>query len=521
MITTIRQRVPSALAPLFLLAGLVACGGTAPATTAPTPDPTTAPAAAAAAAAATITADDMAARIRVLAHDSMAGRDTPSPELERSAAYLAAQLEAVGLQPAGEDGTFIDRFDYNVTTLAPDETFVRVSDSDDEPTYGVDYFLVPPPQLAEAPAFYMGVAGEAGPPPPEASGRILVYQHPGAELNEEWQGRLVAALQPAMGAGAPGVILILSPDFPPEAIGELATATAQQQAPFALVGMAHDAGTDLVAGLGGDLAALEASGQPTALGDTPLSIQGTRHQQAETPPNVVAMLPGSDSLLNDTYIVITAHFDHVGVGQPDETGDSIFNGADDNASGTAAVLEVAEAFAALDVAPARSMVFLFVSGEEKGLLGSQAWVENPTVPISGIVANINLDMVGRNAPDTVIGIGQEYTTLEDVVSSVTTTHPELGLNVILDPKPEEMYFFRSDQLPFIQQGIPAVFFTTGEHDDYHQQSDEAAKIEFDKAARVARLAFYLAHAIATSATAPEWTAEGRARVEEMLGGSPF
>src|SRR5690606_4787139 len=129
--------------------------------------------------------------------------------------------------------------------------------------------------------------------------------------------------------------------------------------------------------------------------------------------------------LRDTYVVVTGHFDHVGVGQPNETGDSIYNGADDDASGTAAVLEIAEAMAALPEAPARSVLFLTVSGEEKGLLGSMAFAENPTVPIDAIVANVNMDMIGRNAPDTVIGIGQEYSTLEGMLQRISSERPEL------------------------------------------------------------------------------------------------
>ena len=219
-------------------------------------------------------------------------------------------------------------------------------------------------------------------------------------------------------------------------------------------------------------------------------------------------------------MVLTAHFDHVGVGSPDASGDSIFNGADDDASGTAAIVEIAEAFASLDTPPARSVLFLLVSGEEKGLLGSKAWVADPTIDdVGSIVANVNMDMVGRDPlPDTVIGIGQEYTSLEGVLQGIVEDRPELNLTVILDPKPEEQYFFRSDQLPFIENGIPAVFFTTGEHEDYHKQSDEAESIDADKAARVARLGFYLAWEIANSATAPEWTDEGRERVDRMLQG---
>jgi Zn-dependent M28 family amino/carboxypeptidase len=214
--------------------------------------------------------------------------------------------------------------------------------------------------------------------------------------------------------------------------------------------------------------------------------------------------------------------EHVGIGAPDAAGDSIYNGADDNASGTAGVLEVAEAFASLPEAPARSVIFLAVSGEEKGLLGAMAYVEDPPlIDTEDVVANVNLDMISRLAPDTIIGIGQEYSTLQTVLDQIQEHHPELGLSVILDPVPEERYFFRSDQLPFIQAGIPAVFFTTADHEDYHQPSDEAWKVDNDKAARVSRLAFLLAYHVAQDPTAPEWTEEGWAKVQEMLGGSPF
>jgi Zn-dependent M28 family amino/carboxypeptidase len=138
-----------------------------------------------------------------------------------------------------------------------------------------------------------------------------------------------------------------------------------------------------------------------------------------------------------------------------------------------------------------------------------------------VVANVNLDMIGRLAPDTIIGIGQEYSSLQVVLDEIQEHHPELGLSVILDPVPEEQYFFRSDQLPFIQQGIPAVFFTTTDHEDYHQPSDEAEKIDNDKAARVSRLAFLLAYHVAQDPTAPEWTDEGWATVEELLKQSIF
>ncbi|HUG40504.1 MAG TPA: M20/M25/M40 family metallo-hydrolase [Longimicrobiales bacterium] len=515
---TIKTFVTGRALTALLLPLLGACGAAAaPAA----PAPATAAGALVEAAAATITAADIGRIVGALAHDSTRGRDTPSPELERAAEWIAARFQGMGLQPAGEGGTFIHRWDYEVHSLAREGTHVRVVGAPYSPRYERDFFVITGGQPAtEAGAFYAGRAGETGQLPPAARGRILLFDVPGPELGPEWQQGVVAAVQTAVFGGAAGLIVILDPEFPGAMIEQLAEATVNQQAPVPVVGVTDEAGRQLVAAAGHDLAALRAAGAPADLGAT-VRIAASRTQTRHTPPNVIAMLPGSDPALRQTYVVVTAHFDHVGVGTPDEAGDSIFNGADDNASGTAAVLEMAEAFASLFEAPARSVVFLLVSGEEKGLLGAQAWVENPTVDIEDVVANINLDMVGRNAPDTVIGIGQEYSTLEGVVQRITASHPDLKLNVVLDRKPEEMFFFRSDQLPFIKKGIPAVFFTTDVHEDYHKPSDEASRIDTDKNARVARLGFYLAHAIASDPVAPEWTPEGWRRVEEILRQSPF
>jgi Zn-dependent M28 family amino/carboxypeptidase len=319
-----------------------------------------------------------------------------------------------------------------------------------------------------------------------------------------------------MMSGAAGLVLIMHPEFPAEVIPQIASMVAQEQMPIPLLGMTSAAAERLMGTAGHDLETLRGTEGATPLGAT-MEITWALETETYAPPNVVAMLPGSDPDLRDTYVVLTAHFDHVGIGPPDTTGDSIYNGADDNASGTAGVLEVAEAFASLPRAPARSVIFLAVSGEEKGLLGAMAYVEDPPViDIDGVVANVNLDMISRTAPDTIIGIGQEYSTLQTVLDEIQTRHPELGLAVILDPVPEERFFFRSDQLAFIQQGIPAVFFTTQDHEDYHQPSDEAWKVDNDKAARVARLAFLLAYHVAQDPSAPEWTEEGWAQVEELL-----
>ena len=233
--------------------------------------------------------------------------------------------------------------------------------------------------------------------------------------------------------------------------------------------------------------------------------------------NVIGILRGSDPALRDSYIVYSAHMDHVGVGRPNAQGDSIYNGADDDASGTTAIIEIAQAFASLPERPKRSIAFVAVSGEELGLNGSQAFVSAGPIPAGQMIANINIDMIGRNSPDTLVAIGLNYSTIGDRAIAVARSNPELGLAVVNDPWPDERFFFRSDHYNFARAGVPAVFFFSGVHEDYHRPSDEPEKINADKAARIARLAFRLGYEIAQSTTAPAWTAAGRAAMSNGGG----
>lgn len=228
----------------------------------------------------------------------------------------------------------------------------------------------------------------------------------------------------------------------------------------------------------------------------------------DSAPNVVAILPGSDPGLRDTYVVFSAHMDHVGTGTPDASGDSIYNGADDDASGTAAVVEIAQAFASLNPAPARSIVFLTVSGEEGGLWGSSAFVNDGPIATRDIVADINIDMIGRNSPDTLVVIGMRYSDLGPRISRIAEQNAELGLTVMDDPWPQERFFFRSDHYNFASAGVPAIFLFAGTHRDYHRPSDEVERIDGSKAARIARLAFRLGLEIASDPNEPAWTREG-------------
>jgi Zn-dependent M28 family amino/carboxypeptidase len=231
-------------------------------------------------------------------------------------------------------------------------------------------------------------------------------------------------------------------------------------------------------------------------------------------PNVVAVLRGSDPVLRNEYVVLSAHMDHVGVGEP-VNGDSIYNGADDDASGTAALVEIAEAMASLPVRPRRSVIFLHVSGEEKGLLGSRWYSDHPTVPLQQIVANVNIDMISRNSPDTVVVIGKDYSTLGAVVNRVGARHPELRLTAADDIWPEERFFFRSDHFNFARKEIPAIFFFTGVHEDYHRPSDTVEKIDSDKAMRVTRLIFHTVMEIANADGRPAWDPRGLDEVRRL------
>jgi Zn-dependent M28 family amino/carboxypeptidase len=194
--------------------------------------------------------------------------------------------------------------------------------------------------------------------------------------------------------------------------------------------------------------------------------------------------------------------------------DSICNGADDDASGTVAVLELAEAFATAPDRPKRSLVFMTVSGEERGLWGSGYWVGHPTVPLAGVVANLNNDMVGRsdNFRDSIAVIGREHSDLGATLDRVAAAHPELRMTPVNDPWPQENLFFRSDHFNFARVGIPALFFTSGLHPDYHQVSDTPDRIDAEYLARYARLVYHLAREVADLPARPQWNPESRARI---------
>jgi hypothetical protein len=476
-----------------------------------------------------ITPQDMHRRIGVLSHDSLRGRDTPSPGLEAAARYIVAEFQALGLEPAGEDGTYYQRYPYPQRVLETDGARLRVTGGGGavELAYGSDFFAVGGvPDEVTAGMVFIGSASRAEPGPGTLRERVAVAYLAGAP-GPDWRRALARIQTSARTAGAAALLLVLDSSLRMEQLASLAATYERPRRTLGEVAgppvqlLRHDAGAAVFRAAGLDLDELRARAvrgpiDPVELPGVTASVGAPLRTLADDrPPNVAAVLRGSDPVLRETYVIFSAHMDHLGVGQPDARGDSIYNGADDNASGTAALLEMAEAFARLDVPPLRSVIFLAVSGEEKGLLGSRWYADNPTVPLESIVANVNMDMIGRGARDTIVVIGIEYSSLGPLTHRVAASYPEIGLTVITDPWPQERFFFRSDHFNFARKEIPSLFFFTGVHADYHRPSDELHLIDTEKAARVARLAFLTAYEIAMDPQAPAWTAEGLAEVRAL------
>jgi hypothetical protein len=229
-------------------------------------------------------------------------------------------------------------------------------------------------------------------------------------------------------------------------------------------------------------------------------------------PNTIGILAGSDPVLRNEYLVFSAHMDHVGItpGLPD----SINNGADDNASGTTGVILLAQAFSRAGARPKRSIIFLTVSGEEKGLWGSRWFSEHPTVPLNHLVADINIDMIGRNWADTIVAIGKEHSDLGATLERVNAAHPELRMVAIDDRWPEERFYFRSDHYNFARKGVPAIFFFNGVHEDYHRVTDAPEKINSEKESRILRLLYYFGKEIGDAPERPKWDEESRRLIVE-------
>jgi len=483
------------------------------------------------AAAATITEADYLRRVGVIAHDSMAGRDTPSPGLEKTANWIASEFRRFGLRSGVPDGSFLQR--YPLRSIVVDRERSGLGGGPRRLEFGLD--IVPLTVSEEGGQLRGGLVVLSG---ISEAARALADgsvrdQHAVLVLGagQAVDQNVFRVLSSIRNAGAASV-LVTSPAGDAQWAGQAERAlrpdvaqgwgtTPPRAVPFRPILEIRDATlAELVRGRGVDLVALQSRSAEAMRVDrvSGLNLTLTKRMSTRdvTAPNVVGILEGSDPALRDEYVVFSGHMDHVGIGTPDQNGDSIFNGADDDASGTVAVIEIAEAMASLPTAPRRSTMFILVSGEEKGLWGSEYFADNPSVPTDRMVANFNIDMVGRNWPDTIVAIGKEHSDLGATLERVNVAHPELHMTAIDDLWPQESFYTRSDHYNFAQKGVPILFFFNGTHDDYHGRDDEPDRINGEKAARIAKLVFYLGLEVANAQARPVWNPDSYQRI--VVGG---
>lgn len=472
-----------------------------------------------------ITAEFIRPHIYTLADDSMQGRDTASPEELIAGNYLADFHRALGLLPAGDDSTYFQTVPftgsvtrgYTFTFATPSGTKTLSVDSNN-----ADPILI----ITGAPGLHEGdiVFGGLGIQDTtlgirhldgvEVRGNyVLIYNDIPSTVTGWTPNRRFREL--VLTRGAKGVITIssdsatdfaLDVDLMRGGFGEpaslrLPSATAQPRLQLQYFTIQPDLASVILGGglseqgvrdLEASLSANPRNFSPRAV-SARLSVNAITNDEPFPGRNVAALLPGSDPELAHEVVVLVAHYDHVGVGAADATGDRIYNGADDNGSGTVGLMALANALneaKKAGVGPRRSVLFLHVTGEEKGLLGSRYYSDNPTIPMANTIANINVDMIGRieakryESGDTnyVYLIGASL--ISSKVDSLVRAANAKTVNIFLDPglndlnDPQQIYR-RSDHWNFGRLGVPFAFFFSGLHDDYHLPSDSPDKITYE------------------------------------------
>jgi hypothetical protein len=492
-----------------------------------------------------IEAAQMRDYLTFLASDELEGRDTPSRGLDVAARFLATQLARWGLKAAGDEGGYFQTIAMTRRVVDPATTTLTLGERSF--TYGED-FVATVPGKAEGGLVYVGhghVVKKKGLDAYtgiDVKGRIVIA-HAGlpegvsrfdlrGESGEAWETPATYAAR----HGALGVVLV--PDFQSlsawrttrEGGGRGGAAvtvdlfTADRPAPVPVI----TASAALVAALfeGEKVGGAEIfrrvqerkEGEGFALADGKrLAMHVGAHVDSLRAQNVVAIHEGSDPALKGEYVAVGAHYDHVGVARTGS--DRVFNGADDDGSGTTALLAMAEALSRGTVKTKRSVLFVWHAGEERGLLGSRYFVTRPTVPLERIVAMLNVDMIGRSraaddgsaanatltGPEEIYVIGSKMmsSALGELSERVNRSYLDLSFNYKYDdPDDSSRFFFRSDHYNYAKQGIPIVFYFSGVHADYHRVSDEVAKIDFAKMEKVTRTIYATALALADAPSRP-------------------
>jgi hypothetical protein len=504
---------------------------------------------------ATIKPEVLRAHMSFLASDLLEGRGTGARGHEIAAAYVAAQFESLGLTPGGTDGSWYQQVKLREATVDAKGSAVSVV-RDGKATalkWGDDFIASADPTLdraeAEAPLVFVGF-GLTAPDRGwddyagvDVKGKLVgvVYDVPKGMPSEEAAARTsyFEVMANAVAHGAIGVILLGSPSLEQmlpwkrfvstagvptlrwlKADGTPANTFSELKV-NAIVSPAMSARLFEKAPKTFEqaLASINDKGPHAIELPLKLRIKNVGKHRELTSPNVVGVLKGSNPKLAGEYVVISAHLDHLGIGEPID-GDAIYNGALDNAAGSAELLMLARAYTALPKAPARSILFLACTAEEAGLIGSEYFAQQPTVPVKSIVANLNMDGTSIwYTFDDIIVYGADHSSLGATVARAAAS---MGLTISPDPMPEQATFVRSDHFSFVKVGVPSLMLSEGfkARDKsleprkmleswiatrYHAPSDDMKQpLAFDATVENATLQLLIGYAVAQDPAAPTW-----------------
>ncbi|MGH9832040.1 MAG: M20/M25/M40 family metallo-hydrolase [Blastocatellia bacterium] len=489
-----------------------------------------------------ITAAQLKDYLYFVASDEMEGRDTPSRGLDLTAKFIAMNLSRWGVKPVGTDGTYFQKFGLTSRRLSPEQTVASVSGQSFK--IGEDFIAQFYPGSAKGQIVYVGhgyvikaknVNAYEG---VDVKDKIMLVadSYPRGVTYQDLRGKAgeenLSRDEYARAHGAKGIIVI--PNSPAIAFWEqrykaslnptrprMESSQESNQVPTIMA--SEKMVSAILQGEKIDFETIKKQMSENAVsGAFDLSKQAefTVAAKVETlsTQNVVGVIEGSGPQLKNEYVAVGAHYDHVGMRATGD-GDRIFNGADDDGSGTVATLAIAEALAK-GPRPKRSIIFVWHAGEEKGLWGSEYFAEHPVVPINQIIAQLNIDMIGRSkkegdtkpanvnltGPNEVYVIGSKMmsTELGNLSEEVNHSFLKLAFNYKYDaPNDPERFFYRSDHYNYARKGVPIIFYFSGTHEDYHRPSDHADKIDYEKMEKVTRTIFATMWKLANAPARPK------------------
>lgn len=437
--------------------------------------------------AARLTANNLRADVSFLASDALQGRGTPSPGLDIAAEFIASQFRAAGLEPAGDDGYFQTASFHRVT---PDREGLRLTLETGGKSIAADPASI---AIGQANGLDLTAADSVfadsldGLAPEQTRGKVVILKlavrRPSAAA--------LLRLQPAL-----LVLLVNNPGRPAGSAPQLHD-DSQPLPPTLMVW--DSAFTEALAGA-----------KPGPLdGKVSAHIAEPKSEPVKL-RNVVGVLRGGDESLRDTYIIVSGHYDHLGV-RGSGPGDHVYNGANDDASGTASVIEIARALSSLPTRPKRSFVFIALFGEEAGLVGSRYYARHPLFPLAKTVADVNLEQMGRTDDITGARVGTVNATgfdFTDMTPVFRKAGEAFGIKVEKDEQNSDRFFAQSDNQAFADAGVPSTTLSVSYiFPDYHKPSDEWPKLDYENMAKVDRAIALGLCRIADNATPPRWNAE--------------